>query len=162
MKAADILLVITTVLTGLMAGLFYAFSFSVVLGLGKLPDADYIRTFQAINREIQNPIFLSCFMGILLLLPLSTYMQYARPATPQFWFLLAATLVYFIGVFGVTVAGNIPLNNAIEAFKLDNASADVITAQRTAFESKWNNLNMVRTIASTLTLLLSVLACLRK
>lgn len=162
MKTADIILVTTTVLTGLMAGLFYAFSFSVVLGLGKLPDADYIRAFQSINREIQNPIFLSCFMGIVLLLPLSTYMHYSKPATPQFWLLLAATLIYVIGVFGVTVAGNIPLNNAIDTFKLDSASADAITAQRTAFESKWNNLNMARTVASTLTLLLSVLACLRK
>lgn len=162
MKASDIILIITTLLTGLMAGLFYAFSFSVVLGLGKLPDAEYIRAFQHINIEIQNPVFLSCFMGILLLLPLSTYMHYTKPATPQFWLLLAATLVYFIGVFGVTIAGNIPLNNAIDAFKLDGASAGSISAQRTAFEHKWNSLNMVRTIASTLTLLLSITACLRK
>jgi uncharacterized membrane protein len=162
MKTADIILIITTVVTGLIAGLFYAFSYSVVLGLGKLPDAEYIRAFQNINREIQNPVFLSCFMGILLLLPLSTYLHYQKPATPQFWLLLAATLVYFIGVFAVTAIGNIPLNNAIDALKLDGASAESIQAQRSAFESKWNNLNIVRTIASTVTLILTVIACLRK
>jgi uncharacterized membrane protein len=162
MKTADIILVITTVVSGLMAGLFYAFSYSVVSGLGKLPDAEYIRAFQHINREIQNPVFLSCFMGLLLLLPLSTYLHYHKPATLQFWLLLASTLVYFIGVFAVTAVGNIPLNNAIDAFKLDGASAESIQAQRTAFENKWNNLNLVRTLASALTLTLTVIACLRK
>lgn len=162
MKIPEIILVITTVVAGLMAGLFFAFSYSVVPGLGKLPDAEYIRAFQHINKAIQNPVFLMLFMGVLLLLPLSTYLHYRQPVTPRFWLLLCATLVYFIGVFGVTVAGNIPLNNAIEVFTLNSASTDSITAQRIAFEGKWNNLNMVRTIASTLTLALLVFACLRK
>jgi uncharacterized membrane protein len=36
--------------------------------------------------------------------------------------LLAATVIYLIGVFGVTVFGNVPLNNTLERFNLDSAS----------------------------------------
>ena len=162
MKATDIILIVTTTFTGLIAGLFFAFSYSVVLGLGKLPDVEYLRAFQHINRAIQNPVFLTCFMGILLLLPLSTYLHYQKPLTPQFWLLLSATIIYFIGVFGITVMGNIPLNNAIDAFNVEGASQQSVSAQRLAFEGNWNNLNIIRTIASAVTLILSVIACMKK
>jgi uncharacterized membrane protein len=162
MKATDIILIVTTTFTGLIAGLFFAFSYSVVLGLGKLPDVEYLRAFQHINRAIQNPVFLTCFMGILLLLPLSTYLHYQKPLTPQFWLLLSATIIYLIGVFGITVMGNIPLNNTLDAFNIEGASPQSVRTQRLAFEGTWNNLNIIRTIASTVTLILSVIACMKK
>jgi hypothetical protein len=31
--------------------------------------------------------------------------------------LLAATVIYLIGVFGLTVFGNVPLNNTLDRFK---------------------------------------------
>jgi uncharacterized membrane protein len=62
MKMTTVLLIITAVLAALIAGLFHAYSCSVVLGLGKLSDAEYLRAMQNINREILNPVFLS-FMG---------------------------------------------------------------------------------------------------
>lgn len=160
MKTADIILTVTTTVTGLMAGLFFAFSYSVTAGLGKLADAEYIRAFQSINREIQNPVFLACFMGILLLLPVSTYLHYSNPAV--FKLLLAATIIYFAGTFAVTALGNIPLNNAIDAFKIDTATPEQISAQRTAFESKWNSLNLIRTASSAASLVLTILACIKK
>ncbi len=160
MKTTDIVLIATTTITGLMAGLFFAFSYSVTGGLGKLADAEYIRAFQSINREIQNPLFLACFMGILLLLPVSTYLHYSNPAV--FKLLLAATIIYFGGAFAVTALGNIPLNNAIDAFNIDTATAEQISAQRTAFETRWNNLNLIRVVSSTLSLLLMILACIKK
>ncbi len=143
-----------------MAGLFFAFSYSVTAGLGKLADAEYIRAFQSINREIQNPLFLACFVGILLLLPVSTYMHYGNPAV--FKLLLAATIIYFCGTFAVTALGNIPLNNAIDVINIDTATAEQVTAQRTAFESKWNNLNLIRTASSALSLILAIVACIKK
>jgi uncharacterized membrane protein len=72
MKMTTVLLIITAVLAALIAGLFYAYSCSVVLGLGKLSDAEYLRAMQNINREILNPVFLS-FMGTAIFLPVSTF-----------------------------------------------------------------------------------------
>jgi len=57
----NIILVITATTTALMAGLFYAFSCSVNLGLARLSNAEYISAMQSINRAIQNPIFFAAF-----------------------------------------------------------------------------------------------------
>ncbi len=74
MKMATLLLLGTAVLTALIAGLFYAYSCSVVLGLGKLSDAEYLKAMQNINREILNPVFfMMSFMGTAILLPVSAF-----------------------------------------------------------------------------------------
>ncbi|MES2730580.1 MAG: anthrone oxygenase family protein [Bacteroidota bacterium] len=154
------LLVITATTTALIAGLLYGYSCSVNLGLGRLPDAEYLAAMQSINSAIQNPLFFASFLGSLLLLPLSTYLHYAQPASTRFWFLLAATTVYLLTVFGVTVLGNVPLNEALESFNLPQASSDDIAIQRARFEKPWNYLHTMRTIGATLTIVLVIIACL--
>ncbi len=163
MRTADVILVITAISVALMAGLFYAYSCSVVGGLGRLSDTEYLRGMQSINRVILNPLFLSCFMGALFLLPLSTWLAYREAVLrPRFWFLLIAMIAYAAGVFGVTMLGNVPMNNVLDKFDITGSSADMIHAQRLTFESKWNNLNHVRTAFAILSLLFTLLACLYK
>ncbi len=159
MKTADIILIATTTAAALMAGLFYAYSCSVVIGLGKLNDVEYLKAMQSINREIQNPVFFAAFLGIVPLFPLNTYLHANQP---NFLLLVAAMLIYLIGVFGVTVAGNIPLNNGLENFNILSADNDAIQAQRALFENKWNTLNHVRTICSIIAVVLLIIACLNK
>jgi uncharacterized membrane protein len=158
--AANILLVITATTTALMAGLFYAFSCSVNLGLARLSNAEYISAMQSINRAIQNPIFFAAFFGAPILLPLSVFTHYEQPLPARFWLLLAAAIIYLICTFGVTIFGNVPLNNTLDRFDLPAASEAEITLQRANFEGRWNNLNTIRTISSTLTIILVVIACL--
>ncbi len=158
--AANILLVLTATTTALTAGLFYAFSCSVNLGLARLSNAEYIAAMRSINRAIQNPIFFAAFFGAPILLPLSVFLHYGQPLSVRFWFLLAATIIYLIGTFGITIFGNIPLNNSLDRFDLQAASEAEITAQRASFEGRWNNLNTIRTVSSTLAIMLVVIACL--
>ncbi len=156
----NIILVITATTTALMAGLFYAFSCSVNLGLARLSNAEYISAMQSINRAIQNPIFFAAFFAAPILLPLSVFLHYGQPLSMRFWFLLAATIIYLIGTFGVTIFGNVPLNNTLDRFDLQSATEEEIDVQRGNFEGRWNNLNTVRTVSSTLAIILIVLACL--
>ena len=160
MTVSNVILVLTTTCVALMAGLFYSYSCSVVLGLKLLPDAAYIASMQSINKAIQNPVFFISFIGSLLLLPVSTYLNYYQSPPMHFWLLLAATIVYFIGAFGVTALGNIPLNNALEKFDLLHASRETISLQRITFEARWNNLNVIRTISSIISLVLLIIACI--
>jgi uncharacterized membrane protein len=155
----NIILVITATTTALMAGLFYAFSCSVNLGLARLSNAEYISAMQSTNRAIQNPIFFAAFFGTPILLPISTFLHYEQPLPARFWFLLAATIIYLIGTFGVTILGNVPLNNTLDRFNLQAASEAEITVQRTNFERRWNNLNTIRTVSSTLAMTLVIIAC---
>lgn len=158
MKMTTVLLIMTAVLGALIAGLFYAYSCSVVLGLGKLSDTEYLKAMQSINREILNPVFFISFMGTAILLPVSTF--FLRGQQPVFIFLLLATLAYLIGVLGVTVAGNVPLNDQLDQFKIADSSLEAIKEMRDNFENRWNFLNNVRTAFSVITITLTICACI--
>ena len=56
-KIQKMILVITVLFAGLIAGLLFSYSCSVNLGLHHLSDAEYVKTMQAINIEIQNFYF---------------------------------------------------------------------------------------------------------
>lgn len=162
MTLANVTLLIAAFLTALIAGLFYSYSCSVNAGLGKLPDAAYLAAMQSINREILNPLFFMSFMGTLFLLPLATWLQFSNPVSTRFYFMLAATLVYAIGTFGVTILGNVPLNNALDGFQLQSASPGLLHQQRELFEKPWNRLHSIRTIANAIALILVLVACIIK
>jgi len=146
--------------SGLMAGLFYAYTCSVNPGLGKLPDAGYLAAMQSINRAILNPVFLLVFMGALFILPIGTWRLFSPQASTPFYLMLAASLLYAIGVFGVTMTANVPLNDKLNAFNVAAASADELARMRSVFEGPWNVWNLVRTIAAILSFLLAAWAYL--
>lgn len=155
-----LVLIITTTMTALISGLFYAWSCSVVPGLARVSDSSYLEAMQQINRAILNPVFFMSFIGTALLLPLSTWLHYGSELNARFWLLLLASVVYLAGTFGVTMFGNVPLNEALDAFNLSSASVQELAAQRAKFEGPWNNLNNLRTIAGIAALILIIIACL--
>ncbi|HWW42398.1 DUF1772 domain-containing protein [Pedobacter sp.] len=154
-----VVLVLTATMAGLIAGLFYSWSCSVIPGLSRLSDKNYLAAMQSINKAILNPVFFVSFIGTLVLLPLSTYQFYIRPLSIQFWLLAIATLIYTIGVFGVTVFGNVPLNDQLAAFNLSSAGPAEIVAHRMKFEGAWNNFNTLRTISAVSVLVLVIICC---
>jgi uncharacterized membrane protein len=162
MTFANITLLATAFTTALIAGLFYSYSCSVNPGLGKLTDANYLSAMQSINREILNPVFFMSFMGTLFLLPLCTWLQYNPSAPVRFYLLLGATIAYGAGTFGVTIFGNVPLNNMLDAYHIQTSSAETLSQQRALFEKPWNQLHAVRTIANIIALILVLLACIIK
>lgn len=159
MKMSEIILAITAVLTALVAGLFYAWSVSITQGLLRVSDSEYVSAMQATNRAIQNPVFFAAFFGAQILLPVCLFLFYGQSA--RFWLLLGAFFIYTIGVMGVTIFGNVPLNNQLDRFEMKSASAQEVSTARKNYESVWNNLNTVRTVSSTLAITLVIIACLQ-
>ncbi|GAB4024443.1 anthrone oxygenase family protein [Spirosoma koreense] len=155
-----IVLAAAALTTTLIAGLFYGYLCSVNPGLNRLPDLMYLSAMQSINRAILNPVFFLSFVGALVLLPLSAWLQYSQPMPVRVWLLLGASVLYVTGVFGVTVFGNVPLNEALDAVDLETASVPELATHRTAFEGPWNKLHTIRTLASILTSMLVIAACL--
>ncbi|WP_449437495.1 anthrone oxygenase family protein [Pedobacter steynii] len=160
MSLTNIVLVLAGTATALMAGLFYAWYCSVNLGLAKLSDEGYLTAMQEINRAILNPVFFAGFFGALVLLPLSAYLHYGQPVQVKFWLLVAAALCYTLGTFGVTIFGNVPLNNALDVFELKSATAEAMRIHRDSFEATWNSLNTIRAVMATLAIVLVIIACL--
>ena len=153
-------LVISALLTGISAGLFYSYACSVNPGLGKLGDAEYLRAMQEINKAILNPLFFISFMGSLLVLGVATWQSYGNN-TGTFYWLLAALLLYGIGVFGMTMFANVPLNDRLDQFPVLTATAAEVAAMRKAFEQPWNAYHSIRTVASIVSFVL-VLVSLTK
>jgi uncharacterized membrane protein len=163
MNLQNIILIVTVTLTALIAGLFYSYACSVNLGLGKLADGAYLSAMQSINREIQNPIFFMSFMGTLLFLPISSLMEYSNSGfSNSFWLLISATVIYAIGTFGITIALNVPLNEALDNFSISSATIEQLAAQRKAFEIPWNRYNTIRTVAAVIALILAIISCVLK
>lgn len=154
----DLILIITALLLALVTGLFYSYSCSVNPGLKQLGDSEYIGAMQSINRAILNPIFFLSFMGALIFLPISTFLSFTTWDSPKFLLIVGALVLYACGTFGVTIFGNVPLNEALDAFDLKNASAAEISLARKNFEIPWNNLHSIRTIASVISLLLMLIS----
>jgi len=155
-----ILLILTTMSSGLIAGLFYSWSVSVTPGLAKISDENYLQVFQSMNRAILNPVFFIFFMGLVILLPLLSYLYYSSPVSAQFWYILSAAILYLIGVIAVTIFGNVPMNNTLEVLQIDSMSPEQMSSFRFGFEKKWNNLNWARTICSSLSFVLLIMACI--
>jgi uncharacterized membrane protein len=143
-------------LTGLSAGLFYAWSVSIIPGARKVTDLTYMESMQSFNRAILNPAFFLVFMGSGILLSISAIQHYRTGIV--FWVILAAALCYVVGTFGVTMLGNVPLNNSLDVFQVKDMSAGQIAAFREHFEEKWNRLHTIRTAFSILSFMFSIAA----
>jgi len=153
------ILMVTTFTSGLMAGLFYTWSISVTPGISKVRDENYLQAFQSMNRAIINPIFLICFMGLIILLPLLSFLS---SESAHFLYVLSATILYMFGVIAVTFFGNIPLNNSLEALHIESMSIEQMASFRLGFENKWNKLNLLRTISSSASFVFLIIACIHK
>lgn len=130
---------------GLIAGLFYAFSVSVMRALARLPAAEGMAAMQAINVAILNPLFLTVFMGTAVGCALLIIAALMRWHTPGAVYLLVGGALYLIGSIWVTMALNVPLNNALAAAAATDPSSANLWAE---YLAKWTAWNHVRAIAS--------------
>ncbi|MBO9675743.1 MAG: DUF1772 domain-containing protein [Sphingobacteriaceae bacterium] len=158
MNLKTLVLLWSMVSTALIGGLFYAYSCSVIPGLARLSDASFLQAMQSINRAILNPLFFISFIGTLIILPISVW--FFREQAIVFYLLLGATLLYFGGVFLVTIIGNVPLNNLLDGADLSKLSATALTSLREKFEPDWNLFHQIRTIASFICIILVATAAI--
>ena len=151
-----IVLYFAILLTGLSAGLFYAWQVSVIPGTKRIQDSTYIETMQKINRAIINPLFMLIFLRALLIQILIVFLYWDNGMT--FWSLLAATVLYGAGTVIVTGLGNVPLNDALDSLSLHELSEEKISREQQNYESRWNRLHLIRTVFSVISFMLLLLA----
>lgn len=158
--ARALTLALATLTTGLIAGVFYAYSVSVNLGLAAQPDASYVATMNAITERIENPLFFASFLGAVVFLLAALAAHYSRrPRSGRFWLIALACVLYIGGSFLLTAFVNVPMNEELARVASDVSTGELSRA-RAAYEEPWNFWNGVRTVFSFLAFLVLVGACL--
>ena len=156
----QIVLLLATLLCSLVAGFLFAFAAVVMPGIRNLDDGGFIRTFQVIDRVIQNnqPLFMFVWVGSVLAVFLAAVLGIWALSPPDRLLMISAALVYFFGVQLPTLAINVPLNNRLKNLDLGTMSETTRKRAREDFEPRWNRWNGIRTAwASVVSIMLMLL-----
>jgi uncharacterized membrane protein len=138
-------LLAATLAMGLAAGTFALYAHTIMPGLHTTDDRTFVGAFQAIDHAIVNAWFMgSTFLGAAVLTAAATVTNVGRPALP--W--VAAALALYAVVFVITIAVNVPLNDAIKAAGNPDRVADLAAVRQRFHETRWAAWNLVRTVAA--------------
>lgn len=149
------LLWFTAIAVGLMAGIYFTFSVFVMRSLEEIDHPAGMLAMQSINRVIVKSLFLPIFFASTIAsAALAVVAALELSAAGALWMLLGS-LVYVLGMFVVTVAGNVPLNNRLDATQATGPEA---AAMWQLYLKRWTAWNHVRTLACTGSLVLLILA----
>ena len=148
----------TAIGAGLTAGIFLAFSCFIMAALGRIEPRSGIAAMQAINVAVINPLFMLVFMGTGVVAIGLAAGALAGWSGGQGMLLLAASGLYVVGCVGVTMALNVPLNNALAAVAADSDAGAELWAR---YLRDWTFWNHVRTLASLAASILFVVVLTR-
>jgi uncharacterized membrane protein len=141
--------------SGLIAGFFFAFSFVVMQSLDRLPVAQGIAAMQFINVVVINRWFLGVFLGTAAAcagLSVGAVLLWRLPGA---FLLLVGSAFYLVGTFIVTMAFNVPRNNALAAAVPDSAAGAALWSDYLVSWTAWNH---VRTAGALTAALFFILA----
>lgn len=157
MKLHIILFFIAILSTGFMSGIFFTWTNAVTPGIGQLDTLGYLKSLQSMNRVILNPLFYLAFGIPVIALILSIIFGYKLMPSTVFRLVVLAGVIYIGGAFLVTLWGNIPLNNILDAADLSAIGQDDAETLRAKVEVSWNNFNLIRTVSSFVAFVLLLL-----
>jgi uncharacterized membrane protein len=133
-----------TLAMGFVSGAFVLYAHTIMPGLRKTDDRTFVAAFQATDRAIINPWFMITAFGGALVLTLAAGI--ASRGTPALPWVAAAFVLYLVAVI-ITIAVNVPLNDAIKAAG-DPARIDVAQVRARFDEARWAAANLVRVLTS--------------
>lgn len=143
----NIALIVAALSSGLLAGVYFAFSTFIMQAFARLPADRGIAAMQSINTTIVRSPFIALF---LLTAALSVFIAvmailYWRGGISLL--MLTGAALYIVASFLSTMVFNVPLNDALD--KVDGHTAEGAQLWST-YLSDWTHWNHVRTVASLL------------
>ncbi len=138
------LLLIGLVLSATVLGILALYSHTIMPGLHKADNMTFVKSFQAIDRQIINPVFMLQFFAPLFILGAIAYYA-SKHNLAEAKYIYVAFACYFLAVI-ITMAVNVPLNDGIKKAG-EVATNDTAASVREQFnESKWLLFNHLRTV----------------
>ncbi|MFC3285952.1 anthrone oxygenase family protein [Litchfieldella rifensis] len=130
---------------GLIAGLYFAFSAFIMKALGHIDLGAGIAAMVEINKVILSSLFLPLFFGTTIAGAALAVLSLLRWSEPGAAPMLLGGVIYVVGMFGVTLLFNVPLNNELVGARA-TGDAGAVWAR---YLKAWTLWNHVRTVAST-------------
>jgi uncharacterized membrane protein len=134
-------------LSALLAGLYLAFSLTIMPALAGLPDRVLVTVMQAVNRVILRPGFLLLFLGAPLTAVAAVVLLLVGGAPAPAVVLAGVGAALEVGSLVMTAVVHLPRNEALD--RADPDDADDVVRAREAFELPWTRAHRVRTTITT-------------
>lgn len=141
---------------GLMAGVFFAFSVSVMKARARLPPATGIAAMQFINVAILNPLFGMAFFGTAAACVLVAIPSLVRWHAPNAVYLLVGGALYLVGSFFVTLVCNVPKNETLAAVAPSTPDSACLWANYLTNWTAWNHLRAAAALAAAASLTIAL------
>jgi uncharacterized membrane protein len=146
-------LALTTLVTGIMAGFFYTYTFNVNLAMLQVDGATYATVQSLLNQNVRHPVFFAFFFGGGAAAVIALAFNWKHYRAVSFWLMAAAGLLYILGIIAFTANVNLPLNAYTESWDPKALPSDWV-----ATRDAWNNANAIRVFVSFVSFLLYVSA----
>lgn len=141
---------------GLNAGVFFAFSTFVMPALARLQPDRGIAAMQSINITAINLLFMLVLLGTGVACIFLTIMLLLKWNQPSTAYLLVGGLLYLVGVIGVTIAFNVPLNYALAKVEPDSTEGTILWAKYLTDWTFWNHVRTLTALAASATFIFSL------
>ncbi len=163
MMLFQVALLVATFLCSLAAGLLFAFAAVVMPGIRSLDDSNFVRSFQVIDRVIQNnqPLFILVWVGSVLGVIAAAVLGVWALAGVDRVLVVIVALVYLLGVQLPTITINVPLNNRLQRLDVITMNETTLQHARKELESRWNRSNVFRTLCASIVSMVLMLLLLR-
>jgi uncharacterized membrane protein len=136
----------STLGTGLIGGVFFAFSSFVMPALAKLPPSQGLAAMQSINVAVLNRSFLGVFVGTAVLCSSVAALSMLAWSAAGSTLRVAGSALYVVGTFIVTMACNVPLNNAL--LNVPPVVPEEAARAWSRYVPQWTAWNSVRALAA--------------
>lgn len=142
------LLIALAMATGLIAGVFLAFSDFVMKSLFAAQPAAGTEAMQIINRKVYSSIFMVLLVGMIPVSVAVAVFAYLYLSAPASGYLIAGGILYFFGVFVVSAIGNIPMNKRLEAMQQGGVDAQTYWPHYVTGWVYWNHLRWINALGA--------------
>lgn len=140
--------------SGLIAGVFFAFSSFVMTALARLSPAQGVAAMQSINVAVINPVFMTAFLGTGVACFFLTGYSLLRESGAAY--LMVGSLLYLVGTVGVTLVFNVPLNDALARVEPGSADGARLWATYLADWTMWNHVRTGAALGASALLILAL------
>lgn len=143
----DVLFVVTLIAavgSSLVGGVLFGFSTFIMPGLGRLPAREATMAMQSINITAITPLFMGALFGTAAVCLAAMVLALVDWDSSYGVLVVAGGALYLLGVILVTMAANVPRNNALASL---DPSAPEAERYWPVYLREWTAWNHVRTVA---------------